>query len=181
MFRISILEFRISPVSALYICRESSTNSPLFMQNKANLPNAQMNVSAVKTMNYEQRTMNDANKNKPNTNPIQTQSKPIPQRDTQYAIRDTRYKPNQSRSEAEIPTGELLGILRPGTNFKRQIYSKMKPKFLNFLLKNPADTKNPPKNLMPAPYDLFTNKILVFVAAAGDNKDQISIENFRNQ
>jgi len=32
-------------------------------------------------------------------------------------------KPNQTRSEfipkgAEIPTGELLGILKPGTNFK---------------------------------------------------------------
>ena len=24
----------------------------------------------------------------------------------------------QTRSEAEIPTGELLGILKPGTNFK---------------------------------------------------------------
>ncbi len=54
------------------------------------------------------------------TNPIRTQSNPIPQRDTQYAIRDTRYKPNQSqfqtRSGAEIPTGGLLGILKPGTN-----------------------------------------------------------------
>ena len=27
-------------------------------------------------------------------------------------------KPNQTRSEAEIPTGELLGILKPGTNLK---------------------------------------------------------------
>ena len=27
-------------------------------------------------------------------------------------------KPNQTRSGAEIPTGELLGILKPGTNFK---------------------------------------------------------------
>jgi len=35
-------------------------------------------------------------------------------------------KPNQTRSEftpkgAEIPTGELLGILKPGTNFKRYL------------------------------------------------------------
>ncbi len=29
-----------------------------------------MNVSSVKTMNYEQITMNNANKNKPNSNPI---------------------------------------------------------------------------------------------------------------
>jgi len=39
------------------------------MQNKPNLLNAQMNVSTIKTMNYEQITMNNANKNKPNTNP----------------------------------------------------------------------------------------------------------------
>ena len=30
--------------------------------------------------------------------------------------KQTQYKPNQTRSEAEIPTGELLGILKPGTN-----------------------------------------------------------------
>jgi len=34
-----------------------------------------MNVSAVKTMNYEQITMNDANKNKPNSNPISSKAK----------------------------------------------------------------------------------------------------------
>ena len=39
------------------------------MQNKANLLDAQMNVTSVKTMNYEQKTMNNANKNKPKTNP----------------------------------------------------------------------------------------------------------------
>jgi len=39
------------------------------MQNKANFPDAQMNVSPSITMNYEQKTMNYANKNKPNTNP----------------------------------------------------------------------------------------------------------------
>jgi hypothetical protein len=40
--------------------------SGLFMQNKPNLPDAQMNVSSVKTTNYDQITMNNANKNKPN-------------------------------------------------------------------------------------------------------------------
>jgi len=41
------------------------------MQNKANLLDAQMNVTSVKTMNYEQITMNNANKNKPNqTQPV---------------------------------------------------------------------------------------------------------------
>jgi hypothetical protein len=36
------------------------------MQNKPNLLDAQMNVTSVRTMNYEQTTMNNANENKPN-------------------------------------------------------------------------------------------------------------------
>ena len=41
------------------------------MQNKANFPHHQMNVSAVITMNYEQRTMNYEIKNKANqTQPV---------------------------------------------------------------------------------------------------------------
>jgi len=48
------------------------------MQNKPNLPDAQMNASPVKTMNYEQLTMNYANKNKPNSKPIKPNTNPIP-------------------------------------------------------------------------------------------------------
>ena len=47
------------------------------MQNKPNLLNAQMNITSVNTMNYEQLTMNYANKNKPNSKPKQTQTNPI--------------------------------------------------------------------------------------------------------
>jgi hypothetical protein len=42
------------------------------MQNKPNLLNAQMNLTSVKTMNYEQKTMNNANKNKANQSQFQT-------------------------------------------------------------------------------------------------------------
>jgi len=42
---------------------------------KPNFQKSLMNVSAVKTMNYEQITMNNANKNKPNSNPKRTQNK----------------------------------------------------------------------------------------------------------
>jgi release factor glutamine methyltransferase len=38
----------------------------VFVRNKANLPDAQMNLSSVRTMNYEEITTNNANKNKPN-------------------------------------------------------------------------------------------------------------------
>jgi len=66
---------RGSPSSALYICRESSTNSPLFMQNKPNLLRTQMNVTSVVTMNYEQITMNNANKKQTQSNPISEKPK----------------------------------------------------------------------------------------------------------
>ncbi len=60
-----------------YICRESSTNSPLFMQNKANLLDTQMNLTSLITVDYENIANWKLGKNKPNTNPIQSQSKPI--------------------------------------------------------------------------------------------------------
>ena len=44
-----------------------------FMQNKPNFMDAKMNVTSVKTMNYEQITTNDANKNKAKqTQPVVT-------------------------------------------------------------------------------------------------------------
>jgi hypothetical protein len=90
-------------VNTLYENRESSieirdaryemrdTNT----ENKPNFAAARMNLSSFKTMNYEQITVNNANENKP----YQTQS-----------------YPKRTRSEAEIPTGELLEIRKPGTN-----------------------------------------------------------------
>jgi hypothetical protein len=41
------------------------------VQNKPNFPDAQMNVTPVRTMNYEQTTINNASQNKPNqTQPV---------------------------------------------------------------------------------------------------------------
>jgi len=45
------------------------------MQNKANLLDAQMNVSSVKTMNYEQLTMNNELIKQTQTNPISEKPK----------------------------------------------------------------------------------------------------------
>jgi len=53
-----------------------------------------MNVSSVITKYYENKSNWTLGENKPNQSQFQT------------------------RSEAEIPTGKLLGILKPGTNFK---------------------------------------------------------------
>jgi len=45
------------------------------MQNKPNLPDVQMNISSVMTMNYEQKTMNDANKNKAKQSQFELEAK----------------------------------------------------------------------------------------------------------
>ena len=55
------------------------------------------------------------------TNPIEANTMP----------KQSQNEPNQTRSEfipkgAEIPTGGLLGILKPGTNFKRGIYAALR-------------------------------------------------------
>ena len=63
------LYFLLSAIVALHLSR-ALYKSTLFMQNKPNLLNTQINVTSVNTMNYEQLTTNYANKNKPNSNPI---------------------------------------------------------------------------------------------------------------
>ena len=69
--------YRLTTNWHLYICRESSTNSPLFMQNKPNLLNTQMNVTSLITVDYENIANWTLGENKPNSKPIQSQSNPI--------------------------------------------------------------------------------------------------------
>jgi hypothetical protein len=47
------------------------------MQNKANFPDDQMNVSTVKTNGYENNRLRRRRENKPNSNPIKANTKPI--------------------------------------------------------------------------------------------------------
>jgi len=46
------------------------------MQNKANFLDAQMNVTSLITVDYENIANSKLRENKPNTNPIRTQNKP---------------------------------------------------------------------------------------------------------
>ncbi len=75
--RESRIEYQViyMPISHLYICRESSTNQLLFMQNKPNFQNAQMNVSSILTTNYENKWQRRVRKNKPNSNPNKPNSR----------------------------------------------------------------------------------------------------------
>ena len=60
------------------------------MQNKPNLPNAQMNISSVPRKAYMKNDAFAPPKNEPNSNPIKANSNPIPP--ARYAIRNTRYE-----------------------------------------------------------------------------------------
>jgi len=53
-----------------YICRESSTNHLLFMQNKPNVKYAQIKVNSYMKSKYEKLDTWLSGKNKPNSNPI---------------------------------------------------------------------------------------------------------------
>jgi len=54
-----------------YICRGSSTKQLLFMKNKPNLQDAQMNLSIYHIKEYENFIPLAGYKNKPNSNPIE--------------------------------------------------------------------------------------------------------------
>ena len=69
------------------------------MQNKPNFRSNKRNTTFLLTKDYEQITMNNE--------PIKTNPN----------------KAKQTRSEAEIPTGELLGIHKPGTNQTQPVVS----------------------------------------------------------
>ena len=53
-----------------YICRERSTNQLLFMQNKPNVKDAQINVNSYMKSKYEKLDTWLSGKNKANSNPI---------------------------------------------------------------------------------------------------------------
>ena len=79
---------------------ENSLQISSFLTNKANFPDAQMNVNKVLTKDYENNSNWTLGENKPNTNPIQSQykanSKPI----------QSQYKPNTNPTCRGVASGE---------------------------------------------------------------------------
>jgi len=101
---------------------EHGKNEPKTNPIKANFQRAQMNVNSLITKDYRKKDDFAVRKNKPNSNPISSKAKMNVnffstkdyENKSNWALGEN--KPNQTRSGAEIPTGELLGILKPGTN-----------------------------------------------------------------
>ncbi len=76
----------------LYTCKESSTNQLLFMQNKPNVKDAQINVNSYMNSKYEKLDTWLSGKNKPNSNPIKPNFKKAKMNVNLYVIEDYRKK-----------------------------------------------------------------------------------------
>jgi len=64
------------------------------MQNKPNLPKAQMNLTSLITVDYENKSNWTLGENKPNSKPIKANTKPIK---ANKMPKQTQYKPKQSQ------------------------------------------------------------------------------------
>ncbi len=77
---------------------ESALQIRLFMQNKPNFLDAQMNLTSLITVEYENKSNWTLGENKPNSNPIKANTKPIKANkmpiQTQYKPKTNPIKPN---------------------------------------------------------------------------------------
>ncbi len=112
------------PLSALYICRETSTNQLLFMQNKPNFRKSQMNVSIFSKMAYEYKSNWTLGENKPNSNPIKPNLQKAQinvnslitkdyRKNDAFAVKktnpiQTQFKPNQSQFQKPFVMGLVI-------------------------------------------------------------------------
>jgi hypothetical protein len=76
----------------LYTCRDASTNQLLFMQNKPNVKDAQINVNSYMKIKYEKLDTWLSGKNKPNSNPIKPNFQKAKMNVNLYVIEDYRKK-----------------------------------------------------------------------------------------
>jgi len=87
---LSSIVFRLS--SVFDTCRGLSTNQLLFMQNKPNVKDAQINVSSYMKSKYEKLDTWLSGKNKPNSNPIKPNFRKAQMNVNLYFIEDYRKK-----------------------------------------------------------------------------------------
>ena len=80
------------PIRHLYICREPSTNQLIFMQNKPNVKDAQINVNSYMKSKYEKLDTWLSGKNKPNSNPIKPNLRKAKMNVKSLIIKDYRKK-----------------------------------------------------------------------------------------
>ena len=122
------------PISHLYICRESSTNRLLFMQNKPNFPDTQMNVNLYNTTDYENKSNWTLGQNKPNSNPIKPNFRKAQmnvsslitkdyERNDIFAVPENKANSNPKQTQTK-PILEAMFV-----NFYAKVYYESKPTF----------------------------------------------------
>ena len=101
-------EMILRAYKALHLSR-TLYKSALFMQNKPNLPDAQMNINSLLTKDYENVPLRRRGENKPNTNPIKPNLRKAEMNLNFYLTKDYENerlrrcgenKPNQTQSPA---------------------------------------------------------------------------------
>jgi len=154
------------------------------MQNKANFRKSQMNVTKLLTRDYEIRTLGQRGKNKANSKPNKANLQNAQMNVNKVSTRDydnilnwviyenkANFNPKQTQTKPILSRRSLWRRrIKPNLSRRSLWRRRIQPNLSRRSLWR--------RRIQPA-YDLFTNKILAFVAAAGDNKDRISIENFR--
>ncbi len=130
------------PLSALYICREPSTNQLLFMQNKPNYLRSQMKVILYNTTDYENNTNWIIGQNKPNSNPIKPNSRKAQmnvnltltkdyRKNDDFAVRKNKPKTNPISKRPKMNVN--LYVIADYENFIPLAAQKNKPKQSQFL------------------------------------------------
>ncbi len=87
--------------------------SALFMQNKPNLLNAQMNISSVLTRDYENNIAFGLRKNKPNTKPIKANFRKAKMNVTTFLTKEYENISNCSLAENKPNTKPIQTQLNP--------------------------------------------------------------------
>ena len=120
----SVFRILYSAFGNLYICRESSTNQPLFMQNKPNLKKAKMNVNLTLTKDYRTNDCLAVRINKPNFFKCQNERKLNFNKGLQKKrlFSSPKSKPNSNPIKPNFfldpNIKELIFIFKPGTVLK---------------------------------------------------------------
>ena len=97
----------------LYICRESSTNRPHFMQNKPNFPDDQMYVTVFYTKEYENRPNCKLDGNKANTKPNKPNFRKDQMNVTLFTTNAYGNEPRTTNNEHSCKTNPIKANSRP--------------------------------------------------------------------
>ena len=131
----------------LYNRLESSTNRPYFVQNKPNLPDAQMNVTSFRKRDYDDYDALGPRKNKPNTKPNKPNSRKAQMNATFFTTKPYENKPlrplpeNKPNTRPNKPNSlntQMSATICPTGNYQNQPPMGNKSNQTQFIFFTPA-------------------------------------------